>query len=384
MTDLLCITQLRRAAQQSRVEARIHVQIESIAQKETRDGKPYWELIVADSETKFTLRAWSDTPGYKQCCNLERGSFIEITGEFSCSANFGLEAKQWNCRGLEPEERESLLGGPEEVREKQKRDFEWIEKTVASLGDPRLRILCASFLREFGERFRRTAAARNFHHARRGGLVEHTAQMMRTAAVVAEVYPLLNRDLLIAGVLFHDCGKLWENALPDHGFTMGFDECGEMMGHIAIAVELLNKLWRTIEALPEHGGWKKLSPRSEDVRLHLIHLILSHHGELQFGSPVCPKTPEACVLHYIDNLDAKIEMITAAYGTAQALAPRIFERVRPLPANLVAPLAKFAGANNDGDGSENHSSNGSNGNGHAREFNEDQRLFNTSKADRHL
>lgn len=380
MSDLLCIMQLRRAAQQGRVEARIHVQIESIAQKETRDAKPYWELIVADAETKFTLRAWSDTPGYKQCCDLERGSFIEITGEFSCSANFGLEAKQWSCRGLESEEREALLGGPTEVREKQKRDFEWIEKMVASLDDPRLRILCVSFLREFGERFRRTAAARNFHHARRGGLVEHTAQMMRAAAAIAEVYPLLNRDLLLAGVLFHDCGKLWENALPDHGFTMGFDECGEMMGHISIAVELLNKLWRTLETRPENSGWKKLSPRSEEVRLHLIHLILSHHGELQFGSPVCPKTPEACALHYIDNLDAKMEMITAAYGTAASLAPRIFERVRPLPGNLVAPLAKFEQViETDSGGSENHSSNG---NGHREDSDADYRLFNTLKPER--
>src|SRR5438067_4721478 len=132
--ELLSITQLKHAAQQGHVQARVQVQIESIAQKETRDGKPYWELIVTDSEAKFTLRAWSDSPGYKQCCDLKRGGFIEINGEFSHNGHFGLEAKNWTCRDLEPQEREALLGGSEELREKQKCDFEWIEQTVASLG----------------------------------------------------------------------------------------------------------------------------------------------------------------------------------------------------------------------------------------------------------
>ena len=112
------------------------------------------------------------------------------------------------------------------------------------------------------------------------------------------------------------------------------------MGHISIGLELVNSLWRKI--LTENGdGWKNLTPASEDVRLHLLHLIGAHHGEAQFGSPVSPKTPEAMALHYIDNLDARLEMFAAGYTTAKPLAARIFDRVRPLPANLVAPLEKF-------------------------------------------
>ncbi len=80
----------------------------------------------------------------------------------------------------------------------------------------------------------------------------------------------------------------------------------------------------------------------EDCRLHLLHLIASHHGEPQFGSPVYPKTPEAIALNYIDNLDARLEMIFAGYPIAKPLAARIFERVRPLPGNLVKPLEKFS------------------------------------------
>jgi len=162
--------------------------------------------------------------------------------------------------------------------------------------------------------------------------------MMRSAEAICVAYPILNRDLMTAGVLLHDSGKLWENSLPADGFVMPYDERGEMMGHIPIGMELTNRLWRQLADRPEYDEWKKMTPRIDEVRLHLTHLILSHHGELQYGSPVLPKTPEAFALHYIDNLDAKMEMLSAAYQTAGLLAPRIYEKAWPLPTNLVAPL----------------------------------------------
>jgi 3'-5' exoribonuclease len=204
-----------------------------------------------------------------------------------------------------------------------------------------LQALAELFLHDYGERFRRAAAARGNHHARRGGLVEHTAQMLRTAQGVAVAYPLLNRDLLLTGVLFHDSGKLWENALPADGFQMPFDERGELLGHITIGIELLNTLWRKLLATEPAKSWATLQPASEDVRLHLLHLIAAHHGELQFGSPVPPKTPEAWALHYVDNLDAKMEMLQNGYANSRHLAPRIQEKAWPLPGNLVSPLPSF-------------------------------------------
>jgi len=171
-------------------------------------------------------------------------------------------------------------------------------------------------------------------------LVEHVAQMMRVSIQIAPLYPELNLDLLIAGVLFHDSGKLWENHLSDTGFTMGYDERGELIGHISIGLELVNSLWRK---MPEENmrAWSALIPPSEDVRMHLLHLIGAHHGEAQFGSPVSPKTPEAMALNYIDNLDARLEMFSNGYLIAKPLAERIYDRVRPLPGNLVKPLEKF-------------------------------------------
>jgi 3'-5' exoribonuclease len=288
----------------------------------------------------MTLRVWNDHPAYKTCDLLRVGDFVELYGEFQQHQSYGLDAKKWNVRPLKESEIAELLQGPADLRAKQAIDWDLILQTCAAITDPRLRALCEAFLHDLGDRFRRTAAARNYHHARRGGLVEHTAQMMRVAIKVAPLYPQLNLDLLLAGILFHDSGKLWENQLPEKGFTMGYDERGELMGHISIGLELVNSVWRKLSA-ENAEAWKNLNPASEDVRLHLLHLIGAHHGEHEFGSPVTPKTPEAMTLHYIDNLDARLEMFAAGYTTAKLLATRIFDRVRPLPGNLVRPLEKF-------------------------------------------
>jgi 3'-5' exoribonuclease len=228
------------------------------------------------------------------------------------------------------------------LRAKQEHDWQTIADLLATLADPRLRALSERFLAEQGARFRRSAAARRNHHARRGGLVEHVAQMMRAAAALCGVYPDLNRDLLLAGVLFHDCGKLWENGYPEDGFQQLVTLRGEMLGHIPLGIEVVNKLWRDMLDSPAARGWLELTPSNEDVRLHLLHLVGSHHGQLEFGSPVLPRTPEAFALHYIDNLDAKLEMVKDAYAQAAEIAPGVRDRVFPLPATLVDPLPAFA------------------------------------------
>src|SRR5881398_3361582 len=342
MMDLLTLTEIRRAASRtggSAVPARVHVQVESATPKLTREQQPYCELTLADACDRMTLRVWSDHPAYKTCSALTSQDFIELTAEFYQS-QYGLDARKWTVRPLTEQEKNDLLQGPADLRAKQASDWQFISEIVESLGDPRLRALCDAFLNEWGDRFRRAAAARKYHHSRRGGLVEHTAQMMRVAKEVAPLYPQLNLDLLIAGILFHDSGKLWENQFSETGFVMDYDELGELVGHISIGLELVNSLWRKLSA-ENAERWKIYSPPSEDVRLHLLHLIGSHHGQKELGSPVEPKTPEAMALHYIDNLDSKLEMFAAGYLTAQPLAPRIFDRVRPLPGNLVKSLEKF-------------------------------------------
>ena len=342
--NLMTLTEVRRGAQNGPLTSRVHVQVESATPKLTREQQPYCELSLVDACDRMTLRVWSDHPAYKACSSLTERDFVELTAEFHQSP-YGLDARKWTVRPLTEEEKKELLRGPADLRAKQAIDWEFITQTCSTIVEPRLRVLCDAFLNEWGERFRRTAAARNYHHARRGGLVEHTAQMMRVAKAIAPLYPQLNLDLLVAGILFHDAGKLWETQYSENGFVMAYDEIGELMGHISIGLELVNSLWRRLSN--EHGQeWKNFSPASEDVRIHLLHLIGSHHGEMQFGSPVFPKTPEAMALHYIDNLDARLEMFTAGYGKATPLAGRIFERTRPLPGNLVKSLEKFQSIEN--------------------------------------
>jgi 3'-5' exoribonuclease len=337
--QLMTLSEIRRAAQNGPVTARAHVQVESALPKLTREQKPYCELSLADACDRMTLRVWSDNPAYKACSALTSESFLELSGDFS-SSQYGLDAQKWTVRPLTPQEKDDLLRGPAELRARQDADWQFLLQTIRRISDLRLRAHCEAFVKEFGERFRRTAAARKYHHARRGGLVEHTAQMMRVGLQLAPLYPQLNVDLLLAGILFHDCGKLWENALPESGFVMSYDELGELVGHISIGIEVVNALWRKLSA-ENSETWKNYSPPSEDVRVHLLHMVASHHGEKEFGSPVEPRTPEAMALHYIDNLDARLEMFAAGYTTAKPLAPRIFERVWPLPGNLVTSLQKF-------------------------------------------
>jgi len=315
----------------------VRAQVTGIQLKKTKSDKDYLELGLSDGSEAITLRLWLDHPLFAAAQKLLARTWIEIAGDWTQN-QYGLDLRGGSLRELDEGESAALLGGPDDLRQRQAADFASIEATVSALADPRLRAVGLRFLEVHGDRLRRTGAAREYHHARRGGLVEHVAQMMRTAVAIAGAYPHLNRDLLVAGVLFHDCGKLWENCYAADGFVMPYDERGEMLGHITIGIELVNRLWRDIVENPAADAWRDLVPATEDVRLHLLHLIASHHGEPAFGSPVVPKTPEAVVLHHVDNIDAKLEMFADGYATSAPLAKNILERRRPLPGNLVRPL----------------------------------------------
>ncbi len=340
LAETFTIAGLKQASASTTCQGMVRAQVESIQTKPTKSGNPFLELKLRDGQDHFTLRIWGDAPQFAIAQPLKPHAFIAVSGEWTLGT-YGLEPRNWTLRALTTEEKDTLLQGPADLREKQAQDYHHILELIASIHDPRLRGLAELFIAEFGERFRRTAAARDYHHARRGGLVEHVSVMMRSAAALCTVYTDANRDLLLTGTLFHDVGKLWENSYPADGFNMPYSEYGEMLGHITLGIELVNKLWRNLLDAAPMDDWMGFIPTNEDVRLHLLHLIASHHGEYAFGSPVLPKTPEAILLHHVDNIDAKMEMFTKAYATSVFLAKNIQEKMRPLPANVVTPLAKF-------------------------------------------
>ena len=334
------IAQLRQQTTDTPAPFTFIAQLERRVERETKGGKPYYEIFLVDGTGEMKLKIWDNKPQFKALETIDDGTLLHFSGEWTQN-QYGIDSGKWEMRLLNEEEAKEFLAGDPETRERQDADWADIVRMVSEIADPRLKKVCEIFIGEYEQSFRKAAAARKNHHARRGGLVEHVAQMMRSAQALCTVYQGLNRDLLTAGVLFHDCGKMWENTYPDVGFTQPYDLHGEMLGHIPIGIEIVGAMWREMLGLDEAKKWKDLEPKNAEVKLHLQHLIASHHGTHEWGSPTLPKTPEAMVLHYVDNLDAKFEMMRMGYESSPELAPGIQQRQFPLPGNLVKPLPRF-------------------------------------------
>ncbi len=129
-----------RVSPSEMVDTLLHVQVANVHSKTTKEGKPYYEVHFIDHSDRILLRAWSDAPVYLLCDSLEDGHCVELSGEFSHHATFGLDARRWQFRPLNSSEKAALMGGPREIRERQDTDFQFIAETVQSLVDPRLRI----------------------------------------------------------------------------------------------------------------------------------------------------------------------------------------------------------------------------------------------------
>jgi 3'-5' exoribonuclease len=179
-----------------------------------------------------------------------------------------------------------------------------LEATVDSLANPDLKRLLQALLADpaIAQAYREAPAARQLHHAWLGGLLEHVVSLLGLAERVASHYPLLDRDLLVTGVILHDIGKIRELI-----WEVGFDYTveGVLLGHIQMGVDLVEK---TIAALP---GFP------ERLRTLVLHMILSHHGKLEFGSPKLPMIPEALALNFIDDFDAKMRAVETEFEKSE-------------------------------------------------------------------
>ncbi|MFZ5805802.1 MAG: HD domain-containing protein [Verrucomicrobiota bacterium] len=317
-------------------ELSAYAQITQLRKGATQNGKPFFDLDLADSTDKASIKIWSATPAFAFLEKAKTSDAIELTGLFHVN-QYGLNVNQPSARFLSATEKEELFAGSEEQKQRSDADWKFLKEICSSLDEPCLRAICELALEKYEKKWLRAAAARNYHHARRGGLLEHTSQMLRCAQALAPLYKEISPALLYAGVLFHDIGKLWENDYEEQGFTSPYNRTGELMGHISLGVEVANQLWR--EAEQKNPEIFQNAKSAELIRQHLLHLIISHHGELEFGSPITPRTPEAWMLHHIDNIDAKIEMLRLAYAEKPQLAPGIFEARRPLTGSVALPLS---------------------------------------------
>lgn len=177
-----------------------------------------------------------------------------------------------------------------------------LDGLIDSLGDPWIRVLLKGLLVENTQvraDFAKAPAAKSLHHVYLGGLLEHTLSVAAMAERACGHYQALNRDLVLAGVFLHDLGKTAELSYQR---SFGYTDAGNLIGHISMETEWISREMARIPDFPE------------ELKMQILHIVLAHHGKLEFGSPVLPKTPEALLLHYLDDLDGKLEAMFRAMG----------------------------------------------------------------------
>jgi len=205
--------------------------------------------------------------------------------------------------------------------------FEGLKKNLALIKNPQLKALVARFLadNELMEKFRNAPGGTSLHHNYLGGLLEHTCNMMKVAVAILPLYPDLQPDLVLAAIFLHDMGKTAELS---YDMAFSYTDAGQLMGHITQGLLMVNQ---KADALAAKG-----TPIDKAVLEALGHIILSHHGKFEFGSPKLPATPEAFMVYYIDDLDAKLNQVTAAIenetgdsnwtGWQRALTTRLYRK----------------------------------------------------------
>ena len=262
-----------------------------------RNGNLYLLLELRDRTGGISARLWN--AGENVARGFDPGDFLQAAGKvqlFQGSLQVILntvervEAQKVDLNDFLPHTEQSVPKLMERLR-----------NYLLRLGNPHLRALAECFLMDdaFVSAFSTCPAGVKLHHAYIGGLLEHVVSMMDAAEKLLPLYPGVDRDLVLTGVFLHDAGKTKELTYTR---AFGYSDSGQLVGHIPLAVEMLSL---AAAKVPELTG--ETIPR--ELMLRLQHMILSHHGELVYGSPKVPMTPEAMLLHLIDLLDTRMHMV---------------------------------------------------------------------------
>jgi 3'-5' exoribonuclease len=274
------------------VTATFLVQQKDIRQKKT--GEPYLSMILCDRTGELEAKMWDNAAEVME--TFERDDFLKVRGLLQVYQN----RLQLTVHKLQRQPDNSVDFTdyyPCSTRDPEQMFAELLE-VVRGMQDPHLRALLMAVLEdgEVAKRYKIAPAAKNVHHAFLGGLLEHVLSMCSLARLLSRHYTGIDLDLVLAGAVLHDIGKIYELTY-DRSF--GYSNEGQLLGHIVIGLRLIDDKVRAINEFPQK------------LRLLLEHLIVSHHGALEFGSPKVPAFPEALLLHHIDNLDSKMECMRA-------------------------------------------------------------------------
>ncbi len=267
----------------------------------TQTNKPYLNLIFCDKSGQMEGRAWE--PGDPRIAkDFDRGDVVKVRGCIS-RYNDRLQMKVEQLRVAAPAEIDKSDLMPSTTYDVETL-WRQLLSFVESFTDPHLKLLLTTVLADpqLAAAYREAPAAKQLHHAWLGGLLEHVVSLLTLADRVVPHYPILYRDLLLTGVILHDIGKIRELSW-DIGFEYTVE--GSLLGHIQIGSALTE---RTIDSLPG------FPPRLKTL---VMHVILSHHGKLEFGSPKLPMIPEALVLNFLDDLDAKMQAMQNEFDKCQ-------------------------------------------------------------------
>ncbi len=264
--------------------------------KSKKSGEPYLDLMLADRTGQISAKMWDnigEVEGtFTQDCVVKiKGVLNKYNGRWQLTVH--------KLRKMEESEIDFSDFLP-----KTDKDIDQLWRTlgefVATVQEPHLRKLLEAFMAdpkiEFG--YKTAPAAKTLHHAFIGGLLDHVVSLFRSCDLVLRNYPHVNRDLVLTGAFLHDIGKIHELS---YSRSFGYTTDGQLLGHMIIELEMLHQKIALVPGFPA------------ELKSLVEHLIISHHGQYEFGSPKLPMFPEALLLHYMDDLDSKMESMRAHF-----------------------------------------------------------------------
>jgi 3'-5' exoribonuclease len=272
------------------------VHVKDVRQK--KSGDPYLSLLLGDRTGEVDAKMWDNVAEVMD--TFDRDDFVKVKGLLQIFQNRPQLTIHKMARVLDSD---VDFGDyfPASARDPMEM-FAELRGIVAGIGNPHLRDVLNAFLDDepLARMYRTAPAAKSVHHAWLGGLIEHVLSVCSLGKTMAAHYPYVDLDLLLTGAILHDVGKIAELTYER---SFGYSAEGQLLGHIVIGLRLLHeKLQRFPEFPPK-------------LRVLVEHLIVSHHGEMEFGSPKIPLFPEALLLHFLDNLDSKMECMRKMVAT---------------------------------------------------------------------
>jgi 3'-5' exoribonuclease len=306
----------------------------------TRDGKPYYRVSFRDAVRSAVAMVWNDSNWFTECDgNWKIGTFYKLRCRY-VENSYGPQLELERVRAVEDADRND--GFDEGTLVKSSRFnvetmyTELLEIASEEISDEPLRQLVVGLLKDRAEAIRRAPAARKNHHAYHGGFLEHVLSVTRNALYFADKYaadypnmqPPLSKSLVVAGAILHDIGKLIELEIRPEGSRRSAE--GQLVGHILLGRDIVREQARSVPAI------------DRETLLRLEHIIIAHQNLPEWGSPVAPHTPEALLVYFADDVDAKFHMLATSLETEDngdeeftsrdnAMRRNVFRGLRPAP-----------------------------------------------------